>query len=73
MPKLWFNYCYPSSTQDFFSAGVAGALGTVSDHIDNDTLDLSMAISLIGDISSIDLGESYSFAIEQDTEVLVAI
>ena len=55
--------------QDFFSTGVAGALRTVSDHVDNDSLDLSTAISLIGEISSIDLDESHSFAIEQDTEV----
>jgi hypothetical protein len=55
--------------QDFFSTGIAGALETVSDHIDNNTLDLSTAISLIGEISSTDLDESYTFAIEQDTEV----
>ena len=55
--------------QDFFSTGIAGALGTVSDHINNNTLDIFSAISLIGEISSTDLDESYSFAIEQDTEV----
>lgn len=67
---MWqINFLY----QDFFSTGIAGALETISDYIENSTLDISSAISLIGEISSTDLDESYSFAIEQDTEVYIIL
>ena len=60
--------------KDFFSTGIAGALGTVRDHIDNDSLDLSTAISLIGEISSTELSDDLnSLTVEQDTEVLTII
>ena len=68
-PQIKFVIFFLMVYQDFFSSGVAGALRTVRDHFDNDILDLSTAISLVGEISSIDLDESNSFAIEQDTEV----